>query len=380
MVHDNSIKSYLSKQKAFKTLVKSIQKALSCREYKKLGCSFDEFIKQKWNISKAQAYRYLISAKVLDQLEGFEILPNYERLCRILHKYAKTTQQMKLLWKAILNITGNSPDCINSSYVVDVWKELCMNDEYSHICHFERKIMDKIETSLNNYSRKMKLKQMNSNKNNNIIYYRSPENAYQSIPIVKSNDNQCNYNTTTNTVTGNIQYRPIMNNNNCPIIYIDNNQCNNNKITYNINTPNEELYNSNINNQFIVKTQNSNQLHFIPSPTISESSTYSINNNETNSSSSPLSDCSFSFPIKNINNSSNTQINSIYTTQASSNYDIQKSPVYNIQTTMVPVINTNSYAIIPMNEIYLQQAQNQNQYKPSIINNQEQLLPVYYTI
>ncbi|KAL6594757.1 hypothetical protein U3516DRAFT_672396 [Neocallimastix sp. 'constans'] len=58
------------------------------------------------------SYRYLISAKVLDQLEEFEIQPSYERLCRSLHSCAKTTQQMKLLWRTILNIVGTSPDNI----------------------------------------------------------------------------------------------------------------------------------------------------------------------------------------------------------------------------------------------------------------------------
>jgi len=72
---ENPLIIYLSKQKKFKNLVKSVQTSLKSKEYKQQGYSFDEYIKKKWNISKAQAYRYLISAKVIDQLEEFEIQP-----------------------------------------------------------------------------------------------------------------------------------------------------------------------------------------------------------------------------------------------------------------------------------------------------------------
>jgi len=72
---ENPLNIYLSKQRKFKNLVKNVQKSLKSKEYKQQGYSFDEFIKKKWNISKAQAYRYLISAKVIDQLEEFDIQP-----------------------------------------------------------------------------------------------------------------------------------------------------------------------------------------------------------------------------------------------------------------------------------------------------------------
>jgi len=72
---ENPLSIYLSKQRKFKNLVKDVQKSLKSKEYKQKGYSFDEFIKKKWNISKAQAYRYLISAKVIDQLNEFDIQP-----------------------------------------------------------------------------------------------------------------------------------------------------------------------------------------------------------------------------------------------------------------------------------------------------------------
>jgi len=43
---------YLSKQIKFRELVKDIQNSLNSREYIRLGYSFDNFVRMKWNISK----------------------------------------------------------------------------------------------------------------------------------------------------------------------------------------------------------------------------------------------------------------------------------------------------------------------------------------
>jgi len=44
--------TYLSKQMKFKSLVMSIQKSIVSKEYIALGQTFNEFVKQRWNISK----------------------------------------------------------------------------------------------------------------------------------------------------------------------------------------------------------------------------------------------------------------------------------------------------------------------------------------
>jgi len=204
-VIENSLKAYLEKQKAFKTLVKDVQKSLQAKEYKELNQSFEGFIKSKWNISKAQAYRFLISAKVIDQLEEFEIQPCYERICRSLYNCAKTPKQMKLLWGSTLNAAGNRPDTINSSHVKKMWKELCNDKKYAKICHYEDEIMSKVEKSLNEYSMKMKQKQLYNRMNGNIPqYYPSP---IMTIPVIPSNygnlnnqipNNQIQYQVSTN--------------------------------------------------------------------------------------------------------------------------------------------------------------------------------------
>ena len=44
--------TYLSKQMKFKSLVMEIQKSLVSKEYIISGQTFNEFVKQRWNISK----------------------------------------------------------------------------------------------------------------------------------------------------------------------------------------------------------------------------------------------------------------------------------------------------------------------------------------
>jgi len=44
--------TYLSKQMKFKSLVMDIKKSLDSKEYITHGQTFNEFVKQKWNISK----------------------------------------------------------------------------------------------------------------------------------------------------------------------------------------------------------------------------------------------------------------------------------------------------------------------------------------
>jgi len=44
--------TYLSKQMKFKSLVNDIQKSLDSKEYITLGQTFNEYVKQRWNISK----------------------------------------------------------------------------------------------------------------------------------------------------------------------------------------------------------------------------------------------------------------------------------------------------------------------------------------
>ncbi|OUM57337.1 hypothetical protein PIROE2DRAFT_17715 [Piromyces sp. E2] len=197
---ENPLNVYLLKQVEFKKYVDEIQQSLNSKEYLKQGCSIEEFVKTKWNISKTQAYRYVLCAKIIDQLKEFEIQPNYERLCRTLNKYAKTVQQMKLLWGMILKKTNKNVELITSSLVTKTWNELCKNNNFSNVCYTEKSFMNKVENTMKEHSKKVKQNQLKSNNiynintktysqttqnqnNINKTYLISPDNSSDSIII-----------------------------------------------------------------------------------------------------------------------------------------------------------------------------------------------------
>ncbi|KAL6605443.1 hypothetical protein LY90DRAFT_630957 [Neocallimastix californiae] len=203
MVSNNSESSltiYLRKQKKFVTLVNSIQKAISSKDYRKQGYTFNSYVKKNWNISKAQAYRYLISAKVLDQLKEFKILPNYERLCKIISSLTKTHEQVTLLWKTVLRKVENRLDEIDTSFITKVWKELCENEKYNYICHIKNNIGNNNEDSKNRDSEISENKIFTENESNsniisnNLSYsiISSPENSENCI-LINNNSSQNSY-------------------------------------------------------------------------------------------------------------------------------------------------------------------------------------------
>ncbi|KAG4095951.1 hypothetical protein H8356DRAFT_1398066 [Neocallimastix lanati (nom. inval.)] len=200
MVSNNSESSliiYLRKQKKFITLVNSIQKAISSKDYRKQGYTFNSYVKKNWNISKAQAYRYLISAKVLDQLKEFKILPNYERLCKIISSLTKTHEEVTLLWKTVLRKVENRLDEIDTSFITKVWKELCEDEKYNYICHIENNVVNNNEDNKNKYSENKIFTENESNSNiisNNLSYsiISSSENSENCI-LINNNSSQNSY-------------------------------------------------------------------------------------------------------------------------------------------------------------------------------------------
>ncbi|OUM64377.1 hypothetical protein PIROE2DRAFT_8849 [Piromyces sp. E2] len=148
---------YLDKQTNFKNLVMNIKTSLESKEYNTLGQNLNDY-----HVS----YRYLLSAKVLDQLKEFTIQPNYECLCRALAKYAKTTPQMKLLWTNILLKVNDKLNMITTMLVSKVWKELCNDKRYYHICHYEDDLMNKVDLYLKDRTKQIRKKQISHIHNN----------------------------------------------------------------------------------------------------------------------------------------------------------------------------------------------------------------------
>ncbi|KAG4083183.1 hypothetical protein H8356DRAFT_968439 [Neocallimastix lanati (nom. inval.)] len=166
--YNRQLTSYLIKQKKFLSFIKNIQNTIETKNYKKEGYTFDSFVKKKWNITKAQIYRYLIAAKILDQLKEFEILPNYERLCRCIAKLAKTPEQVKLLWKTVLDKVSFSYDSLNSNYGSS--SSLNESNNNSNVLYISVPVT-------------------NGNSSNSTNYYSvSNEQSYiQSIPVTSTN-------------------------------------------------------------------------------------------------------------------------------------------------------------------------------------------------
>ncbi|OUM57338.1 hypothetical protein PIROE2DRAFT_17716, partial [Piromyces sp. E2] len=197
-----------------------------------------------------QAYRYLLCAKIIDQLEEFEIQPNYERLCRSLNKYAKTTQQLKLLWGMILKKINNNVDLITSSLVSKTWNELCKDKTYSHICHFEESIITKVENSIKEHSKKLKQNQLKPKSNNNnshpkaYSYITQKQNVINNTYLISPENS-----TQTNECLSNCMVIPsnkCINNNNIEITtYKIKNQYENNGNFLSINNNNIKTHNSN---------------------------------------------------------------------------------------------------------------------------------------
>ncbi|ORY84520.1 hypothetical protein LY90DRAFT_663555 [Neocallimastix californiae] len=166
--YNRQLTSYLIKQKKFLSFIKNIQNTIETKNYKKEGYTFDSFVKKNWNITKAQIYRYLIAAKILDQLKEFEILPNYERLCRCIAKLAKTPEQVKLLWKTVLDKVSFSYDSLNSNYGSS--SSLNESNNNSNVLYISVPVT-------------------NGNSSNSTNYYSvSNEQSYiQSIPVTSTN-------------------------------------------------------------------------------------------------------------------------------------------------------------------------------------------------
>jgi len=176
-------------------------------------------------------------------------------------KYAKTPQQMKLLWSSILLNVNNRLDIITTTLVGKVWKDICHDKRYSHICKYEEDIMNKIDIFLKERSKQLRKKQMNNvcnDTNTNTITYTTstsyiyPQTLYNDVnSFTPSNSNVNNYNITpsNNTNVNNYNITPSNTNVNNYNIAPSNTNVNNYSITP-INSP-----------QFSNQT-NSNQMNY----------------------------------------------------------------------------------------------------------------------
>ncbi|OUM68798.1 hypothetical protein PIROE2DRAFT_3497, partial [Piromyces sp. E2] len=260
------------------------------------------------------AYRYLIAAKVLNQLQEFYIQPCYERLCRSLYNCAKNSKQMKLLWKTILEKIGNRLYLINSSYIIKVWKDLCKEEKYQYIFHTEDEILSKIEKTLNKYSQEKKLKKMMQNVKKENDQSKSFSNNQKSEEVIVKNENNIINNIIYSDNNNDIKYENNIANITMSTQNVNNYNYNKNynqgKINSNNAPPpsNETLiYYSNVNNPCTIKNINDNNNYYTINtnyyPKISETSNCYLKINNNISTTNNIND------TNNNNNNNNNNIN-----------------------------------------------------------------------
>jgi len=104
---------------------------------------------------------------------------------------------VKLLWKNVLKKVENRLDEISSSFINKVWKELCQNEKYTHICHVENDVMKKTDNIINSFSKIETFKKTNSKRTINKSSCSSSSSL--SSPSNIENSKQINDNISHNT-------------------------------------------------------------------------------------------------------------------------------------------------------------------------------------
>ncbi|KXS14570.1 hypothetical protein M427DRAFT_70569 [Gonapodya prolifera JEL478] len=127
--HYLSRDDYSKKQERFRKTVMAADAIVKGKLYKAKAPSLEAYFREVWKISRAQVYRFIDCAQVLEALESFESQPSHERLCRSLKRLAKTPQDLRTLWAAVLTKTGNNPDGVTSTFVNRVWDSLVASGE-----------------------------------------------------------------------------------------------------------------------------------------------------------------------------------------------------------------------------------------------------------
>jgi len=250
----------------------------------------------------------------------------YERLCRSLHSYAKTTQQIKLLWSTIINKVGTSPDNISSLLVSKTWKELCNDSRYSHICHYEEILIDNIEKTLNRYSNSMKYKQINLKHANNI------NTSY-------NYNNNFNINNNMTSINNNKSFNQIQDKNGIYDSNSNNNNNNNNNSKWSIicitdiNNINNNNYSNNNNNDYVNNQQDDYQnystISYFSSPISSEYPNHSLKNNQYIIYNNPV-----------INNGNTQKSNLLSPTNNSISFTNYNNDINNVNQNNIPITIT----------------------------------------
>ncbi|KAJ3283225.1 hypothetical protein HK104_010505 [Borealophlyctis nickersoniae] len=103
------------------------------RLYKAQGQSLESYFRNAYKISRAQVYRFMDCAIVLQQLEGFAQQPCRERLCRSLKRLAKNRHDIRKLWTAVLASAEGEAENVTSTQIDASWQELMEKGEVTGV-------------------------------------------------------------------------------------------------------------------------------------------------------------------------------------------------------------------------------------------------------
>jgi len=110
------------RQDHFQKTILAIQSIVSRKLYKAVAPSLEIYFRDVWKISRAQVYRFLDCATVLNTLEGFQDRPSKERLCRSLKRHGKSPTNIRNLW-TLVKIRASDRE-ITSTLIGKCWEEI----------------------------------------------------------------------------------------------------------------------------------------------------------------------------------------------------------------------------------------------------------------
>jgi len=110
------------RQDGFQKTILAIQNIVNRKLYKACAPSLEVYFRDVWKISRAQVYRFLDCATVLNTLEGFKVRPSKERLCRSLKRHGKSPTNIRNLW-TLVKLRASDRD-ITSTLIGKCWEEI----------------------------------------------------------------------------------------------------------------------------------------------------------------------------------------------------------------------------------------------------------------
>ncbi|KAJ3108300.1 hypothetical protein HDU96_007555 [Phlyctochytrium bullatum] len=97
----------VQKQKRFRRTVFAVQAIVNAKLYRTKSQSLEAYFKDVWKY-----------------LEGFEIVPCRERLCRSLKRLARNKMDTRRLWAKVLDAVEGKHEEVSSTTITDVWNDL----------------------------------------------------------------------------------------------------------------------------------------------------------------------------------------------------------------------------------------------------------------